>query len=428
MEIPASIVREGVARAARQRQEWQRRSRRRREKRNDAADPSSLLVVGYTTMTCDIAHGGHVNFLQTASSMCDRLIVGLTVDELAIKQKRRPVVPYRHRKSVVQAFSFVHSVVEHRGHSKLEDWKRLRFHKLFIGDDYVDSKEYQDFANACPEVPVVFIPRTAGISTSKMLHKVQSDVLFKSFSVRCHTLSGPLLQFSLDRQTVLCKPIRLGERESDARNGMDVYGLASPEPPRNWKRLGDKKQRNKYPMIPGLNGHREIEILKELKGKPWCPFLFARVVHTEEEEQKRKDLPKERWKRIEHMMRERQEPAKTVWVYMRDAGATIADWLDKHKMALPVSIVMSRVRAQIDVLKSMRIVHGDLHPKNVCYNHATGEVSFIDYGWANSLKFVLSAEERARVTADIANDADWQHFVDSIKWFGYEERLLMHKE
>ncbi len=46
-----------------------------------------MKKIGYTTGVFDLFHIGHLNIIRNAKLECDYLIVGVTADDLCIKEK-----------------------------------------------------------------------------------------------------------------------------------------------------------------------------------------------------------------------------------------------------------------------------------------------------------------------------------------------------
>lgn len=363
-------------------------------------------------MTGDLLHEGHIKFLQAASGLCDVLIVGLTTDELAKKQKRPTWFSFIHRYATISSLKYVHTVVEHNGQSKSNAYKMLNFNTLFIGDDYIGSEEYTSFQKSHPEVKVFYLPRTSSISSSDIITRFENKVCDK-IDVLSYGIGGPLIRMTLDKKRVIVKSILLGYKEYKSYNGSDSYGIACP-PPRNWK-IG-KDVRNKYPMISGVNGYREIKIHEILAEYPWNPYIKTQLVNSNSQPV----IADIEMNKIDTMQYERKYPTRTYWLYQRYAGDTLEQYMQTLRSTKNYSeckvefdSICATVYSQIQVLRNLNIVHGDLHPGNICIDD-NRVISFIDFGWCLSNSFEMEDQEREYLQECLDNDFDWCHFKKSL--------------
>ena len=60
------------------------------------------MTIGYTTGVYDLFHIGHLNLLKNAKGMCDKLIVGVTVDELVAYKGKKAMIPFEDRIEIVR--------------------------------------------------------------------------------------------------------------------------------------------------------------------------------------------------------------------------------------------------------------------------------------------------------------------------------------
>jgi rfaE bifunctional protein nucleotidyltransferase chain/domain len=74
---------------------------------------SQGLEIGFTCGAFDLLHAGHVDYLQKAKALCDRLVVGVNSDESIrnYKSSHRPIVSQEHRMKLVSALRCVDAVV-----------------------------------------------------------------------------------------------------------------------------------------------------------------------------------------------------------------------------------------------------------------------------------------------------------------------------
>lgn len=114
-------------------------------------------------------HIGHLNIIKKAKEQCERLIVGVSTDELVFDYKHKfPVIPFEERIEIVSAIKYVDMAVPQTSLDKYEAWRRLRFDAVFHGDDWKDSKLYNGIELSLKKVgcDLVFLPYTEGISST----------------------------------------------------------------------------------------------------------------------------------------------------------------------------------------------------------------------------------------------------------------------
>ena len=130
-----------------------------------------MTVIGYTTGVYDVFHIGHLNVIRSASLECDRLVVGVTTDELAESRKgTRPVVPWAERAEIVAQLRYVDAVVPQSTMDKMAAWQEHRFHVMFVGDDWQGTPTWnrleQEFAEV--GVSIRYFPYTRHTSSTAL--------------------------------------------------------------------------------------------------------------------------------------------------------------------------------------------------------------------------------------------------------------------
>ena len=89
------------------------------------------MIVGYTTGVYDLFHIGHVAMLRNAKSLCDKLIVGVTTDELVAYKNKKAVIPFEERLEIVKACRYCDVAVPQVSMNKMDAWERYTSGILF---------------------------------------------------------------------------------------------------------------------------------------------------------------------------------------------------------------------------------------------------------------------------------------------------------
>lgn len=119
-------------------------------------------VITYGTF--DLLHWGHINLLKRAKDLGDYLIVAISSDEFNKLKGKKAYHSYENRKMILEAVRYVDEVIpEHEWEQKEKDVQEHDVDLFVMGDDW--EGEFDFLAEHCE---VVYLPRTAGISTTKI--------------------------------------------------------------------------------------------------------------------------------------------------------------------------------------------------------------------------------------------------------------------
>lgn len=128
------------------------------------------MVIGYTTGVYDLFHIGHLNLLKNAKGMCDKLVVGVTVDELVTYKGKQAMIPFEDRIELVRSCKYVDAAIPQYDMDKLTACKKLGAQFLFVGDDWYGTEKWKKYEKefAKEGIKIVYFPYTKGVSSTKI--------------------------------------------------------------------------------------------------------------------------------------------------------------------------------------------------------------------------------------------------------------------
>lgn len=136
-------------------------------------------IIGYTTGIFDLFHVGHLNVLKRSKKKCDKLIVGVTTDELAMKlKKKKPIFNFDERIKIVKNIKCVDKVVPQKKIDEIRDHDKYHFHVIFKGDDWKGTKKWQKLEEQFKNrgVRVIYFPYTKGVSSSILRKRIKKFI------------------------------------------------------------------------------------------------------------------------------------------------------------------------------------------------------------------------------------------------------------
>lgn len=119
-------------------------------------------VITYGTF--DLLHHGHINILKRAKQLGDYLIVGLSTDEFNLIKGKAAYHSYEDRKMLLESIKYVDEVIPENDWAQKEMDIRDNQVAIFVmGSDW--EGKFDELSSHCQ---VIYLPRTDGISTTKI--------------------------------------------------------------------------------------------------------------------------------------------------------------------------------------------------------------------------------------------------------------------
>lgn len=119
-------------------------------------------VITYGTF--DLLHKGHIRLLKRAKALGDHLTVCVSTDEFNALKGKKAYTSFEDRKYILEAIKYVDEVIPEEGwDQKISDVKDHNIDIFVMGDDW--KGQFDFLSDYCK---VVYLPRTEGISTTKI--------------------------------------------------------------------------------------------------------------------------------------------------------------------------------------------------------------------------------------------------------------------
>lgn len=119
-------------------------------------------VITYGTF--DLFHIGHLNILKRAKELGDYLVVGVSSDKFNSLKGKKAYHSVEDRAAILESLEFVDEVIiEDSWDQKIKDIKEKDIDLLVMGNDW--EGEFDFLKEYCE---VIYLPRTVGISTTKI--------------------------------------------------------------------------------------------------------------------------------------------------------------------------------------------------------------------------------------------------------------------
>lgn len=125
----------------------------------------------------EIINYGHVRCFKRCALEGDRVIVALNTNALLPKYKnRQPVLPWRHKATIIRSIRYVDQVVQAHTFSPMRLLRKYRPAVYVLGDEWTKTKDAEIAFVKSYGGRIVITPRYAGVvSTSEIKRRLLAE-------------------------------------------------------------------------------------------------------------------------------------------------------------------------------------------------------------------------------------------------------------
>jgi len=133
------------------------------------------MKIGVVAGSFDIIHVGYIHMFNECKQHCDKLIVLLHSDpSVERKEKLKPIHTVSERKFILSSLKQIDQIISYKLESDLLTLlKTIEIDVRFLGDDYKDK---EDFTGSELKVPIHYIERSHGWSTTKYKRMISNSL------------------------------------------------------------------------------------------------------------------------------------------------------------------------------------------------------------------------------------------------------------
>ena len=135
--------------------------------------------VGVIAGNFDIIHPGYIKMFKECKQLCQNFVILLHTDpSIERPSKLKPILSVDERKEVLDSIKYIDYVQTYTFESELEELlKGINPNVRFLGDDY---KDMTDFTGYDLDIPILYLNRDHGWSTTKFKNLIANSKIFSS--------------------------------------------------------------------------------------------------------------------------------------------------------------------------------------------------------------------------------------------------------